>query len=108
MIPRRAGLIILIGLAAAGGAAWRLRQAEPPPFPPATAKPAAAPPAQPIVHQATPATQWRQPARPALPPVKRGGDSWRPDAAPVVAKVEVQRGAPDIPNAQPLPRPPDP
>ncbi|MEN3809416.1 hypothetical protein ABH309_02260 [Chromobacterium piscinae] len=108
MIPRRAGLAILIGLAVAGGAAWLLRQAEHPPPPPSTAKAATAPPVQPIVHQATPATQWRPPARPALPPVKKGGDSWRPDAAPVVAKVEVQRGAPDIPDAQPLPRPLDP
>ncbi|WP_440215796.1 hypothetical protein [Chromobacterium piscinae] len=107
MIPRHAGLAILIGLAVAGGAAWRFWPADSPP-PPATAKAAAAPPVQPIVHQATPATQWRPPARPALPPVKKGGDSWRPDAAPVVAKVEVQRGAPDIPDAQPLPRPPDP
>ncbi|WP_200896597.1 hypothetical protein [Chromobacterium vaccinii] len=108
MTYRRVWLAVLTLAAAAGGAAWRLRPMEAPPAPPATAQPAAAPPVQPIVHQATPATQWRPPARPALPPMKKGGDSWRPDAAPVAAKVEIQRGAPDIPDAQPLPRPPDP
>ncbi|AVG18312.1 hypothetical protein CFN79_21970 [Chromobacterium vaccinii] len=107
MIPRRAGLAILIGLAA-GGAAWRLWPAEAPPPPPAAARPVTPPTLQPIVHQATPITKWRPPTRPALPPVKKGGDSWRQEAAPVVEKAEIQRGAPDIPDAQPLPRPPDP
>ncbi|WP_434633657.1 hypothetical protein [Chromobacterium sp. CV08] len=108
MIPRRVWSAVLLLGAAAGGAAWRLWPAEAPPAPPVAAKPAAAAPLRPSVDQATPATQWRPPARPALPPVKKGGNSWRPEAAPVVAAVEVQRGAPELPGAQPLPRPPDP
>ncbi|WP_217806375.1 hypothetical protein [Chromobacterium violaceum] len=92
--------VLLIG-AAAGGAAWRF-------WPAGIAEPAAAPPVLPIVRRATPATPWQPPAQPALPAVKKGGDSWRPQAEPVTNKVEAQRGAPDIPDAQPLPRPPDP
>ncbi|KZE86512.1 hypothetical protein KIF53_20455 [Chromobacterium subtsugae] len=110
MTPRRAWTAaLLLTAAAAGGAVWRLWPAQAPSPPPAVAKrPAAILPTRPIVHQATPAQPWRPPARPALPPVKKGGNSWRPEAAPVAAKVEVQRGAPDMPDAQPLPRPPDP
>ncbi|UTH72612.1 hypothetical protein [Chromobacterium sp. IIBBL 290-4] len=109
MTPRRAwaAALLLTAAAAAGGAAWRLWPAQAPS--PAIAKqPAAILPTRPIVHQATPAQPWRPPSRPALPPVKKGGNSWRPEAAPVIAKMEVQRGAPDIPDAQPLSRPPDP
>ncbi|MEO9386539.1 hypothetical protein [Chromobacterium phragmitis] len=109
MIPRRAWpAALLLTAAAAGGAAWRLWPAEAPAPAPVIAKPPAVLPIQPIIHQTTPAQPWRPPSRPALPPVKKGGDSWRPEAAPVVSKTEVQRGAPDIPDAQPLPRPPDP
>ncbi|MGC0154741.1 hypothetical protein ACPRNU_19980 [Chromobacterium vaccinii] len=111
MSRRRVWPAVLLAVAAAGGGAWRLWPAATPPAPPATAKPAAAPPTRPIApiaDQATPITAWRPPARPALPPVKKGGNSWRRDAAPVITKAEVQRGAPDIPGAQALPRPPDP
>ncbi len=109
MIPRRAWpAALLLSAAAAGGAAWWLWPAEAPAPAPAVAKPTAALPTQPIVHLPTPVTAWKPPSRPALPPVKKGGNSWRPEAAPVVNKVEAQRGAPDIPDAQPLARPPDP
>ncbi|MBM2884705.1 hypothetical protein JFK97_09930 [Chromobacterium phragmitis] len=107
MIARRVGLATLLATAAAG-AAWRLWPADAPPPSPAAKPAVAALPARPIVHQPTPATPWKPPSRPALPPVKKGGNSWRPEAAPVVNKVEAQRGAPDMPDALPLPRPPDP
>ncbi|WP_206600301.1 hypothetical protein [Chromobacterium sphagni] len=107
MSRRRAWSAALL-MAVAGGAAWRLWPAPEPAAPPAPRAAAAAPPARPIVSRPTPATPWHPPSRPALPPVRKGGNSWRPEAAPVVAKADVQRGAPDIPDAKPLPRPPDP
>jgi hypothetical protein len=48
------------------------------------------------------------PAGKELPPVKKGGTSWKPDPAAPPAPVEAQRGAPDIPGAQPLHPPPPP
>ncbi|AJX35741.1 hypothetical protein [Burkholderia oklahomensis] len=97
-----AAAVLLLGLAAAG---WRYGllanrdraaavavapaavvpdRAQPVPPPPP------APPSRPLVK--------------ALPPVKvkPGGTSWSPDPATTLAPVEAQRGAPDIPGAQPL------
>ncbi len=98
----------LLGLAAALGL-WRYRSPDAPVAPDTAPPPAvsgdgrAAPPPAP-----SPASPPAAPLVKALPPVKvkQGGTSWSPDPAVAPAPVEAQRGAPDIPGAQPLRPPP--
>ncbi|QCP54389.1 hypothetical protein FAZ95_36230 [Trinickia violacea] len=63
-----------------------------------------------------PDREQRVPSRPplgrplvhALPPIKvtRGGTTWSPNPGASQPSIESQRGAPDIPGAQPLRPPP--
>ncbi|KVE41116.1 hypothetical protein WS69_05855 [Burkholderia sp. BDU5] len=96
---------MLLGMAAAGWRYGLLANREPMPaaapaptsLAPGHAQPAPPPPPAPP----------NRPLVKALPPVKvkQGGTGWSADPATTRAPVEGQRGAPDIPGAQPL-RPP--
>ncbi|MDN7673423.1 hypothetical protein QZM22_13045 [Burkholderia oklahomensis] len=99
-----AAAVLLLGLAAG----WRYRLlANRDPAAAVAAAPASVVPdrAQPV--PPPPPAPSSRPLVKALPPVKvkPGGTSWTPDPATTQAPVEAQRGAPDIPGAQPL-RPP--
>ncbi|WP_082709719.1 hypothetical protein [Burkholderia sp. TSV86] len=112
MVKLRARWLVLIaamllGLAAAG---WRygLQMKPPPASAPAAELPASLPEPMPAIPPPAPAPRSNPPLVKALPhiKVKPGGSSWNPDPAIAPAPVEAQRGAPDVPGAQPLRPPP--